>query len=304
MADDTLGGGAGDDVVNGGDGVDTATFKGATQWVEVDLNDTGPQDTGDDVDTLVSIENLIGSRFGDKLVGDANANSLRGGGGGDTLVGDVGDTLDGGAGHDTVEVWTATGPLTVDLGLAGAQQTGQGLMTLISIEDFIGTDFDDRVTGSDADNYLNGWFGDDTLSGVLGEDSLHGGGGDDLLIGGEKPDRLDGGDGEDTLSGGNSLDTFVYYAPEESLPSARDLITDLTGADTIDLSSMDADITTPDNQAFVLVTNLSGQAGEAELKYNAGKDKTKLSLDINGDGVADAIIEMSGDHEAFTNFVL
>jgi Ca2+-binding RTX toxin-like protein len=50
-------------------------------------------------DTLVGIENLIGSNFSDRLVGDGGANRLDGGTGGDTLDGGAGnDILVGGAG--------------------------------------------------------------------------------------------------------------------------------------------------------------------------------------------------------------
>ncbi|ESR25656.1 Alkaline phosphatase [Lutibaculum baratangense AMV1] len=52
-------------------------------------------------DTLYSIENLVGSNFGDTLAGDAGANTLHGLGGNDTLNGGAGnDTLYGGDGDD------------------------------------------------------------------------------------------------------------------------------------------------------------------------------------------------------------
>jgi Ca2+-binding RTX toxin-like protein len=55
-------------------------------------------------DTLMGIENLVGTMFGDSLTGDGNANVLAGGAGNDVLDGGASnDTLAGGAGVDTVK---------------------------------------------------------------------------------------------------------------------------------------------------------------------------------------------------------
>ena len=99
---DILLGGGGRDFLNGGEGLDTASYDTATVGVDVDLQVNGEQDTlGAGFDSLVSIENLIGSNHVDSLVGNAAANRLQGGGGGDTLVGMGGaDLLQGEAGDD------------------------------------------------------------------------------------------------------------------------------------------------------------------------------------------------------------
>ncbi len=85
--DDLLRGGAGDDTIIGGAGVDTVTYPDAQSGVEIDLSLLEEQLTrGAGVDTLLSIENLIGSNFADVLAGDAGANRLTGGGGNDRFV--------------------------------------------------------------------------------------------------------------------------------------------------------------------------------------------------------------------------
>ena len=61
--------------------------------------------------------------------------------------------------------------------------------TLSGIENLIGSDFADKLTG---DGVANDLFGCD------GNDSLYGGGGDDRLSGDEGADLLDGGAGIDT----------------------------------------------------------------------------------------------------------
>ncbi|MBE9193133.1 hypothetical protein IQ230_22825 [Gloeocapsopsis crepidinum LEGE 06123] len=54
-----------------------------------------------DRDTLTGIENVTGSRFADKLIGNGAANVLQGNAGNDTLIGGFGnDTLIGGSGYD------------------------------------------------------------------------------------------------------------------------------------------------------------------------------------------------------------
>ncbi|QWG16190.1 VCBS domain-containing protein [Bradyrhizobium sediminis] len=99
---DLLSGGLGDDTLDGGTGTDTASYSSASVGVVVDLNVVTPQNTvGAGIDTLLNIDNLIGSGSADTLTGNGNANSLSGGGGDDILVGGGGiDTLTGGAGVD------------------------------------------------------------------------------------------------------------------------------------------------------------------------------------------------------------
>ncbi len=86
--------GNGDDFYDGGAGVDTISFAGARQPVTVNLAEGTAfgHDTGND--TLRNIENVIGGRGHDRIVGDANDNTLDGGPGGS-------DFIDGGAGFDT-----------------------------------------------------------------------------------------------------------------------------------------------------------------------------------------------------------
>ena len=69
--------------LSGGMGADTATYTGATVGVTVSLSVAGAQNTSSaGIDTLISIANLVGSAFGDGLIGNSNANILSGGGGG------------------------------------------------------------------------------------------------------------------------------------------------------------------------------------------------------------------------------
>jgi Ca2+-binding RTX toxin-like protein len=107
---DWLHGGDGADYIDGGDelylpyGGDTAAYGDSDAFVFVSLA-TGRGFNGDaERDTLVNIENLSGSRFGDLLVGDDGNNVLSGLRGADTLWGGQGaDDLQGGEGDDTLD---------------------------------------------------------------------------------------------------------------------------------------------------------------------------------------------------------
>ncbi|WP_157269400.1 DUF4347 domain-containing protein [Azohydromonas aeria] len=96
--------GAGDNVLDGAAGADTASYLYAAAGVTVNLASALAQDTGGSgIDTLRNIENVTGSKGDDILLGNAGANTIDGGAGADFLVGRDGhDTLAGGAGLDTL----------------------------------------------------------------------------------------------------------------------------------------------------------------------------------------------------------
>ncbi|MCW5666586.1 MAG: hypothetical protein KIT35_22370 [Piscinibacter sp.] len=95
--------GAGNNMLSGGSGTDTVSYEyDSSAGVTLNLALTTAQATGGSgSDRLVSIENLTGSAYGDRLIGSSGANALRGQGGNDTLAGGLGnDTLTGGSGAD------------------------------------------------------------------------------------------------------------------------------------------------------------------------------------------------------------
>jgi Ca2+-binding RTX toxin-like protein len=122
---------------------------------------TAAQNTGDGgIDTLSSIENLIGGSGSDTLVGTAGTNVIRGGGGN--------DVIDGRSGTDTAS-YRGDGAVTVDLRISGQQNTvGTGLDTLISIENLIGSEFNDTLIGNSGANVLEGGANHDVIDGQGG----------------------------------------------------------------------------------------------------------------------------------------
>jgi Ca2+-binding RTX toxin-like protein len=290
---DLLHGGVGDDELDGGGGFDTASYAGATSAVKVSLALAGAQNTlGAGSDTLISIERLLGSSFADTLTGDGLNNTLTGGNGKDSLAGGLGDDrLTGGEGRDTASYVGIVDSVSVGLLLHGAQDTGgAGMDTLQQMDNLIGGGGGDLLAGNNKSNRLEGEAGDDAIIGLFGADALLGGADDDILT---------GGGAADTLTGGAGSDAFIYLALADSTRQNADLIGDLSELDTIDVSAIDADAGAAGDQAFVLVAGFSNTAGEAWLRYDAGDDQTSLLLDVDGDGKADMVVLITGDHSGF-----
>ena len=84
---DTLEGDGGNNVLNGGVGIDAVSYGHATAGVTVSLAITAAQNTiGAGTDILTAFENLIGSQFNDVLTGNSAANLLFGGDGADLFI--------------------------------------------------------------------------------------------------------------------------------------------------------------------------------------------------------------------------
>ena len=124
------------------------------------------------------------------------------------------DTLKGGDGEDTITYKYSPAGVTINLNsgtASGGHAEGDTLGEML--ENVIGSDHDDTITGTDdvnVGNKLWGGDGNDTLSGREGEDTLNGGAGDDSLDGGDEDDILEGGPGADMLTGGLGADTASY----------------------------------------------------------------------------------------------
>ncbi len=78
-----------------------------------------------------------------------------------------------------------------------------------TIENYIGGDGIDYVTGNSVGNDIYGGRGNDKLYGLGGRDELFGGRGDDILDGGADFDNMTGGDGNDTYYVNSTRDNVI-----------------------------------------------------------------------------------------------
>jgi Ca2+-binding RTX toxin-like protein len=126
------------------------------------------------------------------------------------------------------------------------------VVTLANVENVIGTEFNDYVTGNKVANLLVGLGGNDCLNGMDGKDAIIGGDGNDLIIGGNGADAIEGNDGADVMVGDNltinngggftpficnpTLDAMSLAVDSKGLPSvntAKFSTATGTGADTL-----------------------------------------------------------------------
>ncbi|MEB3180282.1 MAG: S8 family serine peptidase, partial [Nostocaceae cyanobacterium] len=288
LGDDELIGSAGNDLLDGGEGLDTASYRNDTGAISVNLEASTAQDGFGNTDQLQNIENVIGSAFNDRIIGDRNVNVIyagdgddrveaRGGNdtifgeaGNDTLLGEAGndlliggigaDLLDGGAGNDTVSYSTSA------LGVIANLYTGRGATgdargdVYQSIENLEGSQFSDRLIGNDINNILSGLDGDDFLDGRAGDDQLLGNAGNDNLNGDKGHDTLDGGDGADFLYGAEGDDQLLGGQGDDYLEggSGDDTLNGNDGQDWL--------------EAGAGADQLYGDAGDDVLFSGTGKD--------------------------------
>lgn len=298
--DDVLLGGAGADLQDGGNGIDRAQYSGATSSVRVDMLNTAVN-TGEAIgDSFVSIENLTGSAYGDDLRGDNLANVLSGYHGNDTLHGRDGDdtlngdndddvllgglgadVLNGGAGIDSAQYSTAAAGVRVDF-LNTAVNTGEAIGdSFISIENLIGSLFNDGLRGDDLANSISGLDGNDTILGRGGNDTIYGGNGLDRIASGLGRDLIYAGVGDGVR------DVIVFVSTGETPVGSpnRDVVFDfVSGTDDFDLTGIDANTAVANDQAFTFA-GLVAQANS--IWYSVVGSNVLVSGDTNGNTTAD-----------------
>ncbi len=156
---DYLTGGSGNDYLNGGNNKDTL-YGG-------DGDDYLRGDSGDDyLNGGDGYDRVYGFDGDDELYGGYGNDTLKGGNGDDTLYASSNnDQLYGNAGNDTVDFSDST------IGYNNIRLDGSNQGFVIdSIENVIGSNFNDSIYGDSNDNALKGGGGNDTLDGGDGLD--------------------------------------------------------------------------------------------------------------------------------------
>jgi Ca2+-binding RTX toxin-like protein len=211
------------------------------------------------------IENAIGGTANDILIGNDAANRLDGGKGA--------DQMSGGLGNDTYILDT---PLDKIIEALNA-----GLDTVVaSVTYTLAANVENLTLSGNA--AINGTGNElaNLLTGNAAANTLTGGAGNDIFI---------GLGGKDVMTGGTGADVFrLIGLGDSTVGSNRDVITDFSTGDKIDLKAIDANGMVAGDQAFsgITATFTQGQCGQ--LRYADGV----LSGDINGDCRADFEIQV------------
>ncbi|WP_375465149.1 M10 family metallopeptidase C-terminal domain-containing protein [uncultured Methylobacterium sp.] len=200
-------------------------------------------------DTYKDIHVVYGSAFGDYISGNGQNDTLYGGAGDDaiyafgsagsvshlygeaghdTLIGGAGtDIMDGGSGENTISYLLSPTGLTISLADTTKNTGWAATDTYISIQDVIGSNFNDVIYGSN-EGLLN------QLQSQSGDDTIFGGSGYNVLIGGAGADALHGaGTGNliDYETAGSGLTASMADPSRNTGDAAGDTYINLKGAD-------------------------------------------------------------------------
>ncbi|WP_407278496.1 calcium-binding protein [Aromatoleum evansii] len=259
---DDHGGRKDDDTYNGTGSDDTVNYDDSSKKVTVNL--TSGTSRGQGNDTLMGIENIVGSRGSDNITGSDIDNVLDGNDGNDKLFGLAGDDdLLGGKGNDQLTGGDGDDILDGDDG-------NDKLFGGNGFDDLIGGKGNDHLDGGADDDFLDGGDGNDKLTGGDGNDEIHGGSGNDNIIAGnglnvisadDGNDKVTAGDGDDIIDGGSGNDVIMSGAGNDDISggAGKDKIKAGDGDDFID-GGADAD-------------NMAGGAGNDTYVVDNAKDK-------------------------------
>ena len=241
-----------------------------------------------------SDDRLAGTNFNDSIDGAGGQDLLFGADGADTLNGgdqnDVlsggsgGDTLDGGSGQDSASYESALEAVRADLAQPGLNAGDAAGDSYKSIENLIGSRFDDSLSGDTANNSLSGLTGDDLLLGGLGNDTL------------------DGGAGVDTAtyragaSGGVTID-LSDTGPQNTGSAGSDTLISIENVGGTDFQdSLTGDAGSNVIEGFDGADTLDGGLGRDTLSYAASTGSVTVNLSTS---------QVSGGHgtgDVFVNF--
>lgn len=326
LSTDVVNGGNGDDLiiveqdeyfdnVDGGAGVDTLDHSAVSWSGDVFDFDAGQIVTTNAVGTptLAGIEVYRDGSGGNEIraAGGVDGNSYFGNGGDDLMVasGTAVETMDGGAGFDTLDLRGFAGNYVYSMASGNTQILGESFVNFEKVltgagrDRITGTAGKDEVLSGAGRDLVKGMAGADRLSGQGGNDRLFGGGGNDRLFGGGQADRLiggqgkdvlkggggkdvlDGGGGNDRLFGGNGVDAFLFKAG-----GGKDVIMDF--ADDIDVLKLDQSLWGGGMTKAQVISNFATTTGGGDvvLDFGGGNVLTIVGLGSENNLLNDLVL--------------
>ena len=335
--DDHLYGGGGYDVLDGGQGNDYIDGGALGDWtvysdadspagVTVNLATGTAIDGWGNTDTLVNVENIIGSDYADTLTAGSGGSSISAGDGNDTIYGGAGDdtlngeggndviyggagfnTMDGGPGNDTfhgesgtdtVTYANSTSGVVVNISTGTASDGLGGTDTLIQIERFIGSSHDDIFIGDGNANRIDAGAGNDTISyetatsyvtvsfATTSAQSTHGAGTDTL----SNFENLTGSAYNDTLTGDGNANVIDGGAGNDTISAGagNDTLIGGAGNDSLDGGSGTDTVSYAGAASGVTISLTSGTA------TGDGSDTLSNIENVTGSSHDDTITGSSG----------
>ncbi|QNM83882.1 pre-peptidase C-terminal domain-containing protein [Sphingomonas sabuli] len=272
-----LDGGAGADIMRGGAGNDTYYVDNA--------GDRIAEDAGAGIDSVISsvtfalrsdFENLTLTGTAVRASGNNLVNRLNGTAGDNVLNGGLGgDIMRGGGGNDIYYVETASDHAIEDAG-AGRDRVYSTISWTL-------------------ENNVEDLFARGTASVTLNGNTL-----DNAIVGNAGDNRIDGRGGADDLRGSAGADTFVFRDGEfgglSASTSDRIVDFDQLEGDRIDLRAVDAHWGQTGDQAFDFIGRADFDGTAGQLRYDTINGNTYVYGDANGDGAADFLIRLDGNH--------
>ncbi|HGM9781616.1 M10 family metallopeptidase C-terminal domain-containing protein [Proteus mirabilis] len=239
-------------------GIDTLDFSLYTVNQVINLNEGCFSDIGGlrsniSIAYKTIIENAIGGKGDDTLIGNPFDNNLRGGDGNDLFYGGAGnDLLYGGSGNDVIY-----GELGNDV--------------------LFGDDGDDMLIDYYGANMLDGGKGNDQICAASTDRGLPG---RNIILGGEGDDEIYLGTGTHRITGGQGNDTFNFFCYEgvESNSSIWDFE---KNKDKITLITRD--FRKVDISKMKKIDKLSGDKNEFSLNYDNQANKTIIDVSTSSD---------------------
>jgi serralysin len=179
---------------------------------------------------------------------------------------------------------------------AGGNDTIMGALSLSNTIDLRSATGLVGVGGGGFVSYAQGIHGGLTIAaGVIIENAV-GGNVSDTITGNAYDNHITGGGGADALTGGAGHDFFVYSSASDSSTVLFDTITDFSdGTDTLDFSLIDANTLLANDQAFALIGS-AGFSGAGQIRIVDNGTDTFVFANINSDLTADFCLKLLGHH--------